>query len=409
MINGLQGIPGSGKSFEAVAFHVFSALKEGRLVVTNLPLVVEMFLTVNPSWKYLIELRQRPRPVRGTWDAARVSEDEHGNLVGEAFELFEDGRIEQPESKVRVFGHVWDYFHTWRDRRGRGPLFVIDECHVPLPRLGTDPQVVEYFKLHRHFGADVLLMTQNFRDMNQEIAGLLAILIKCRKADVLGKPDSYIRNVHSGYRGGLVSTETRKYDPAFFKFYRSHTQGGTVLEALATDVKPFLVKFKRATWAVWVLGAVLCVWAFWPGSAKPKAAPAKPAWLVEAERHQGKPLLPADYSAPAAVVPVVAASAPAAVPVVASEPLHPEPFSGKNLHVSGFLRAASGRDVHVFTVSQNGSRIGVVTATELRQVGYHVRVLSECVAVLVWEDRQRAITCDSPSLTMTQQSSASLK
>ncbi|POB76042.1 zonular occludens toxin domain-containing protein, partial [Vibrio vulnificus] len=38
--------PGSGKSYESVVYHVIPALKDGRKVVTNLPLNLEHFKQV---------------------------------------------------------------------------------------------------------------------------------------------------------------------------------------------------------------------------------------------------------------------------------------------------------------------------------------------------------------------------
>jgi zona occludens toxin len=45
-VNTLLGVPGSGKSYEAVAFHIIPALEDGRKVVTNLPLNLEHFKKV---------------------------------------------------------------------------------------------------------------------------------------------------------------------------------------------------------------------------------------------------------------------------------------------------------------------------------------------------------------------------
>ena len=45
-IFGIEGKPGSGKSYEAVAYHVIESLKKGRKVITNLPLHLEHFVAV---------------------------------------------------------------------------------------------------------------------------------------------------------------------------------------------------------------------------------------------------------------------------------------------------------------------------------------------------------------------------
>ena len=81
MINGLEGIPGSGKSYEACVFQVLAALKEGRKVITNLPLVVDAYAAIDPSYRALIELRHGPAPVRGTWNAEAIDPE---NGSGEA-------------------------------------------------------------------------------------------------------------------------------------------------------------------------------------------------------------------------------------------------------------------------------------------------------------------------------------
>jgi len=62
MIILLEGVPGSGMSYEAVAYHVIPALKAGRKVVTNLPLNVEAIRAVNPDWAELLEIRRGPQP-----------------------------------------------------------------------------------------------------------------------------------------------------------------------------------------------------------------------------------------------------------------------------------------------------------------------------------------------------------
>ena len=69
MINGLEGIPGSGKSYEATVYHVLAALQTGRLVITNLPLNVEVFAAIDPSYRSLIQIRRRPAPVLGVWSS----------------------------------------------------------------------------------------------------------------------------------------------------------------------------------------------------------------------------------------------------------------------------------------------------------------------------------------------------
>ncbi|MGJ7556086.1 zonular occludens toxin domain-containing protein [Variovorax sp. RB3P1] len=395
MINGLEGIPGSGKSYEANVFQALEALKEGRKVITNLPMVVEAYAAIDPTYRALIELRYVPSPVRGTWDANRV---DPATGQGEAFELFADRHVEPAAPGSRVFGTVWCYWSDWKHpKTGRGPLFIIDECHVAMPKLGTDKAVIEWYKLHRHFNADVLLATQKFRQMCQDIAELMAMVIKVRKADVLGKPNEYIRKVHAGYRGAVIQEGLRKYEPHFFGLYRSHTQGNSVLEAGATDVLPISVKLKRWTRVAWGLSAVaiaFCVWVFSHDSPPKDNSPGFSSPVVKAD---GK----TDFEAIKRITDAEAArrtgsgeeSAGGAVaPVPEADP---EPYSGKLLHLTGMIRL-KGRTIYTFAISASGAVVSSLTSDELVAVGYRWQPLTDCAGYLRWAKTTKAITCDAP-------------
>lgn len=393
MINGLEGIPGSGKSYEAVVYHVLEALRKGRKVVTNLPLVVPMFAAIDPRYAELIEVRRKPSPIRGTWDPERV--DENGN--GNAFELFEDGHTVPADVKVSVFGHVWDYYTTWKHEDGSGPLFVIDECHVALPTIGTSEAVIQWYKLHRHFNVDVLLMTQSFRDINQPIARLMGVLVKCRKADILGKADHYIRKVHGGYRGAVISTEQRKYLPQYFPLYKSHTQGNGVAEKAASDVAPFIVKFNRFKNAFLVVTLAACVYAFWPAEKakpKPKADMPTPQWLIDEQKRRAAnpPEFPPQDEGKASSQADKPAQAQAGAQL---DDVDPEPFKDQRIHITGWMTMA-GRTVHTFAVSAGGLHIFDLRDFDLAKAGYKWQPLGECSGMLRWRDKVRAITCDPP-------------
>jgi zona occludens toxin len=385
MFNGLEGIPGSGKSYEAVVYHVLESLKAGRKVITNLPLNVDLFAAIDAAYPALIEIRRKPRPVLGTWDASRV--DDKGN--GNAFELFADAKEIQSGVEVDTFGHVWDFYDTWRHADGRGALFIVDECHVPFPAVGTDKQVVEWSKLHRHFNQDVLCMTQSFRDMNQPMARLIAMLIKVRKADILGKKNSYVRKVYSGYRGAVISTDIRPYLPQYFPLYKSHTQGNSVAESSASDVAPFLVKFKRFQWAFTVISILICAWAFWPES-KPKPV------FHESVQRQLKDNAARPPAAPGAPLPLSAASAAVVKPPPEPE-IDPEPLREKLIHITGWIKSKT-RSLHTFAVSSGGARIFDISQIDLQASGYAWKPLGECMGYLTYKAIVRTVTCDPPTM-----------
>lgn len=397
MINGLEGIPGSGKSYEACVFHVLHSLQKGRKVITNLPLLVDRFGAIDPAFADLIELRTMSSPVLGTWNAAAV--DDKGN--GQAFTVHDKNNVgDFAVSDNGVFGSVWDFYTSWKHpQTGQGPLFIIDECHVPMPVSGTNSEVVEWFKLHRHFNVDVLLCTQNFRDMNQPIARLIAMLVKVRSADILGKKGAYIRKVHAGYRGVAISTEERKYKPEFFGLYKSHSQGNSVAESGATDVKPMLVKFKKFTNVFLVITAVYCVWAGYrffhkpePGHVSAPVSPMIAALVPEA----AVPTAVATASAPGQMV----SDGQKMVVMPANE--IPEPFASKGLHVTGRLTLGD-RVLYTFAVSASNVVISNVTSDDLKKMGYGWEALTDCAGTLRWKLLAKAVTCDAPGMSQGSQ------
>lgn len=385
MLNGIAGIPGSGKSYEAAAIHVLAALKRGRKVITNLPLNIDAYAAIDPAFRDLIEVRTEVQPVRGEWDATR----------SEAFQLWPVTKHKKPAEGVNLFGHVWDWWSDWKHPvHGFGPLFIVDECHVAMPSRKhgkTDPQVVQWFKLHRHFNIDVTLMTQNFRDVDDSICGLMATLIKVRKADIVGKP-GYLRIVFSGYRGGEMSREERQYDPTLFQLYRSHTQGGAVAEFAATDVKSRMVGWRRRQKQVFMLAGVLALGTVGLFVFGPK--PEKKAVEPKIVRHAPTPQ-PRVQSAPQQ------AARPVQQPVQDVEPKvkpPPEPYGGSGIHLTGAMSMGK-RTIHTFTVSQNGAVTHALTNAELERSGYKWTPYTECSGLLEWRDKQRAITCSTPQVT----------
>lgn len=400
MINGIEGIPGSGKSYEAVAFHVLPALEAGRMVITNLPLVVEMFVAVNPDYAKLIELRRRAAPVRGTWDFARV--DENGD--GEAFQLFEDGHAEPVAGTLAPFSTVWCYYSTWKHpKTGQGPLFVIDEAHVPIPRIVASEHVRQWYSLHRHFNVDVLLMSQRFRKIHPDISELTAILVRCRKADILGRKGSYIRKVHSGYPGAVISTEERPYKPEYFPLYKSHTQGNSVAEASAADVKPFTVKWKRIQIGWWGATAIVCAYMFWPfGAGADKASSGTSPMNVKPAIEAAPAVAHGDSSGSRQVARKEHEGAAAQPVAVKSEPVDPDPFAGKKIHLTGWMQLGQ-RAVYTFSVSDGGRRIFDLQMSDVLATGYTFKAFGHCSGVLTFRDRSMPVTCDAPALAVGSQ------
>jgi zona occludens toxin len=352
MINFLLGRPGGGKSYEAVVYHVIPALEKGRKVITNLPLDLARFSEIDATWPALIELRTMGK------DAVR------------------------PFSLPQHYGDPWRHPDD-----GSGPFYVIDECHLAMPAGGTVREVEEWYSLHRHESADVLLITQSYGKVSKSIRELCQVSYWVSKNTALGMAWSYTRKVRDGLRGEFVNEGQRYYKKRYFALYKSHTRGGGA-ELGASDMKPIWQhwSFKGAALALLVVaylfvsGKVHVPWSRQSREAAPVAAGSKPPAKVTVQNQPGRQ--------PGA--PKLAAQAGASKS-------DPEPYADRGLHIAGRLRMG-GRDRLVVVVSQNGQLVTVTDSDALKRAGYAVEVLDDCVAQVRYGGRTRALICDAPQI-----------
>ena len=445
MIDLLEGIPGSGKSYEAVVFHVLPALKKGRKVITNLPLNIETFAKLDPTYPDLLDVRTTPRPILGRWDAEAANRGESCFVLGEfdqpkavkvtqkihgvsvqlmgtlddqqerKFEEFDGRRSIAAPAGTKLFGHVWDFYDDWRGAGNQGPLYIVDECHVSFPKensrkgRATPDDVIQWFKLHRHYGADVLLMTQRMASLEPDIAELAQFHIRVMKAHFLGKSDEYVRKVFAGYRGGEVQVNIRKYKEQYFPLYKSHTQGSTVVEAGARDLDSKYVKLKKFNRIFYAVTAVFCIYAGYKLLYKPplpksdQVARLKSAVNQMPEGHKLVGITPDGKPLSQPYVPPKTDSGPEVSPVTLAQPeaaqeaekKMPEPLEGKGVHISGWAQF-KGYLVHSIVLSKDGHAIAEIRASDLQKAGYEFKPLAECMAYLTWNGTTRPITCDAP-------------
>ncbi|BCX89514.1 zona occludens toxin [Methylomarinovum tepidoasis] len=340
MITLILGAPGAGKSYEAVRYHVIPALESGRQVITNLPLNVEAIERLIPDCRDLIDLRL-------------------------------SGQGARP-----VFADVRDYETDWtHPEHGFGPLYIIDECHMPLPRGRTDRAVEEWYAMHRHRGVDVVLITQSYGKVSRAIVDLVQTVYRLRKATALGSTKRYIRKTLDGVRGAELAAAVRTYDPKYFDLYKSHTLGG-----VEVDTPPPRNWFRHWTFigfcVCMVVGIGLAVRAL-AVSRSTAAAPAQPV-------PQSPP------------VPAVAEMQTQIGVAASSTRTLPGPFSGLELVISGYLSDWRGRQWYIVGIAQQGQIVRYVNSNDLVKAGYEIESMSSCAARLTYDGHQAWMRCALP-------------
>ncbi|MCQ1056922.1 assembly protein [Photobacterium sp. ZSDE20] len=361
MINLIVGRPGGGKSYEAVVFHIIPAVQSGRKVVTNLPLNIDHFVQVFGE------------DVRSLIRIIDTQLDDFGNIN-------------------RSFSRPDDYQDEWKNDKGQGVLVVVDEAHMVLPCGRSPVEVLEFLSLHRHYGIDVILITQSDRKLHKDVRDMVQLVYRCSKNTALGSNETYTQKVKDGCRGEVVNTNIRKYKKSYFPFYQSHTASNTaVKEAMASDVKPL--------WQHWsFIGAGICFLFVLGMLATGKIK--NPLSVDEApieELEHVEVIQPVNHS----VTPPPVAPAPSKAKSNLTHPL-----ADYSLFVTGFAKQIAMKSDRHFDLDLSFDRVYLVAfqknirqfelnSSELRRLGYTFRRLGECLYSLQYESFESLVVCSN--------------
>lgn len=398
MINLLLGLPGGGKSYEAVVYHVLPALQGGRKVITNLALDLAHIGALHPEYLPLIEIRTKTlkeRPVVD-WEKAQNLFQKFGIAARE------------PKHNDFPFSNLEDYGDPWRHpENGTGPLYVIDECHICLPRMGVPVKVEEWFSMHRHEFADVLLITQTYGKLNQAVRDIAQVVYRVKKATAFGSNTKYIRKVQDGLRGEVVNSSIREYKSQFFKYYRSNTKSGAGTELASQDIKPI--------WKNWTfVGAGICglvlVVMF---ATMDYNNPLRPDLKVKANAatpdnsRSNRPQPSPDLVQTRLLENPAPGTEDIQPPGETLSSVIDDPYAEKGIHMTGHIvMVKQGRRIErwTFSISHNGQHMTNVSHLDLEGSGYTFTPHSECSGVLVIGKRRRPVSCDSPQIHLVPQS-----
>lgn len=248
MIIFLDGVPGSGKSFDTVRTHMLAALKAGRHVYYRLK------LQDHQRWADYLGM-----------PLDQVNSLLHHVRTDELLDLFVS--YQDPEQDNEWV--ISDQF--------KNALICIDEVHefYPTTRQKLAPKHEQFYAKHRHYGLDIVLMTQHFKGMHTAIRYRIERMNRYQKMSGVGMDNRcLVRHYQSTAPEKFeeVGTSTFEYDPAIFPLYKGYA---------AQDVKTQVYDSGRKT--VWgkigpigvaiaivaVLG-IVTLFRFFHGAGEPK-------------------------------------------------------------------------------------------------------------------------------------------
>ena len=276
MISLFTGIPGAGKTYEAVV-----------LIVANLSLGREVFTNIDglnkPECLHVIK-------VLSGLDDFTLTHSLH----------FLDNKTEVP----RFWEHIND-----------GCLVLIDECHKFWNSRDFQKQgnrdLSDWAAEHRHLGIDVIFITQKPERLDTQVRSLANWVHDHRKLNFLGNlfnklAYDYQVFIYEGEAVGRpMATKYRKYKKEFFKAYKSYVADDT--KELQIMKAPNILNH----WSIYACVVVLVVCGY---------------FFSKSSFSRGKFL---DYKMSAKVAPVPDSVAPAPIPEPIPEPVlvvsEPEP------------------------------------------------------------------------------------
>lgn len=249
-----EGVPRSGKSYDAVKNHILPALKKGRHVYARLNGLNAERIAAHIG-----------KPVEF------VTERLHLVGTAEVVPLFQARQhFTEADTSMASPGHEGGQWTI--DDKFKNALVVIDEVHefyLGGTRVPLDPASEQFFALHGHYGMDVLVLTQFYKRVHTALRFRIERKNTFQKLSALGKrgegmyretayqtiaPDKYEK------LGGRTLT----YDPKIYPLYHG-ILGGTdgdvtqeVYEGGRTSVWRSMalraaIVVPLAIWAVWYL------------------------------------------------------------------------------------------------------------------------------------------------------------
>lgn len=180
-----EGLPGSGKSYEAVTKHLVEALTKGR-----------------PVDAYIEGLNHEKLA-----ELAGITVEQCREL------LVQVDREDVPD--------------IWRVSRDNALVFIDEMQNFwPSNKQKLGPEITQFITEHRHRGQDICGMGQDIRDVHAMWRRRCGQKIVFSKLDGLGRADRYSYRVYKAVtpeKYELISKGVGKYDPKFFGSYASHT------------------------------------------------------------------------------------------------------------------------------------------------------------------------------------------
>jgi len=323
-----EGLPGSGKSYEACLYHILPALKAGRVVVTNIEGInIEKF--------------------------AEVSGIAVAYLKHTLITVFDPDLDIQKEAFLAAPNDC---------------LLVIDEIQniFPSERQKLTPEWSKFITEHRHQGIDIILMGQDRRDCHALWRRRIQRVVLFLKLDAVGSSGRYRWQLFEATKPEkykLVSQGIKKYESKYFGLYSSYQEGAEHRTSY-TDKRGNVFKTSAFTFWLPLFVVVLFFAARQVHAFFTSPEPSKP--------HAVQPIKTASASVLPLASQPVAANAPPVIEKYIPVDVFDEAAHGRRLRLSGLVY--NQKKLLAFVEALDGGRhlYDTFTVQEIQALGWIV-------------------------------------
>ncbi len=269
MIELYEGVPGSGKSYHAICEKFLPWVKQGR----RLYIAVDGIYLDRLSLFTGIDLEQLEQQITIWKDSVEV---------------------------LQAFTHVEP-----------GSAVIIDEAQTVFRSMQkVEPGLLRWLETHRHYGVDILLMSQDFRQMSQGVTRLIEATVKFRKLAFVGLSKKYQGKVRGNPEDhDVIRAFVGTYSPAIYAYYSSYASAAIREEKRSHTV------FKSARVAIGIAAGLfaisLMVWRPWSSLSSTKPTPAAGSTSIPNVAAGAVPSGSASLLNPLGIAPSVSATPPA--------------------------------------------------------------------------------------------------
>jgi zona occludens toxin len=232
MIELYEGVPGSGKSYHAICEKFLPWVRQGR----RLYIAVDGIYLDRLALFTGIELETLEQQITIWKDSVEV---------------------------LQAFPHVEP-----------GSAVIIDEAQTVFRSMQkVEPGLLRWLETHRHYGVDILLMSQDFRQMSQGVTRLIEATVKFRKLAFVGLSKKYQGKVRGNPEDNeVIRAFVGTYSPAIYAYYSSYASAAIREEKRSHTV------FKSARVAIGIAAGLFAIglmaWRPWSSLSSTKLTPA---------------------------------------------------------------------------------------------------------------------------------------